>query len=439
MKKYSLLIVDDEHAILELLNDIFENTEYDVRLEHNPVKALEILDDKKFDLVISDLMMPEVSGLQVLSKVIETHPETGTIILTGHASVESAAEAIDSGVDAYLQKPVNPMDILETAKKVIKTKQTCSTAAKGLKTISDLSSLLYQVNDMNLALDMILDTCTEYLNMKQAGIAVYSEKEDKFQIVKHKDMDSYLPVLKFNLSDDINGRPFQSAEPFKIEGTDGEIAISGNPVKIDSAVKELHIFPVRFHEKTLAFLIMPVDDVNYLKDNKILELIKTFVNQISPVFFSSEWSKKSWSSYENIISKIIKDRVYESRLILNPISFALVRIVAKDKFDDSLVLENAIRTYQSTFINMLDKIGDLIWLTADTVFLIYPNADLFKIESITSDLKNEIERISINEETHTAFTLKYACMSYPQSGEHAAEIISNLWLKLFDEIYFMQN
>jgi len=252
-------------------------------------------------------------------------------------------------------------------------------------------------------------------------------------------MDSFLPVLQFNLSDDINGRSFQSAEPFYLEGLNGEISINKNRIKIDSVISELHIFPIRFHEKTLAFLILPIEDLNYMKNNNASELIKMFVNQISPVFFSSEWAKKSWNSYENIISKIIKDRVYESRLVLNPISFALVRIIAKDKFDDSLILENAIRTYQSTFINTLDKLGDLIWLTADTVFLIFPNADLFKVESVTSDLKNKIEKISIKEEASTAFTLKYACMSYPQSGEHAAEIINNLWLKLFDEIYFMQN
>jgi len=244
---------------------------------------------------------------------------------------------------------VNPADIVKAAKNVLKSKQTCLNTTKGLKTISDLSSLLYQVNDMNLALDMILDTCTEYLSMRRAGIAVYSEKEDKFQIVKQKNMDSFLPVLQFNLSDDINGRSFQSAEPFYLEGLNGEISINKNRIKIDSVISELHIFPIRFHEKTLAFLILPIEDLNYMKNNNASELIKMFVNQISPVFFSSEWAKKSWNSYENIISKIIKDRVYESRLVLNPISFALVRIIAKDKFDDSLILENAIRTYQSTY------------------------------------------------------------------------------------------
>ncbi len=439
MKKYSLLIIDDEQPILELLSDIFERKEFDVTLESNSVKALEMLDKKKFDLVISDLMMPVVSGLQILTKVKESNPETGIIILTGHASVESAAKAIEDGVDAYLQKPVNPIDILETAKKVVKSKQICISTTKGLKTISELSSLLYQVNDMNLALEMIMDTCTEYLSMNQAGVAVFTEKEDKFQIIKHKNMDSFLPALQFNLTDDINGRSLQAAEHFYIDSLKGEMTLTGRQIKIDDAVKELHVFPIRFHEKTLAFLIVPVIDISFMKNKNTLYLINMFVNQISPVFYSSEWVKKSWNSYENIISKIIKDRVYESQLVLNPISFALLRIVAKDKFEDSLVLENAIRTYQAAFINMLDTLGDLIWLTADTVFLIYSNADLFKVESAASDLKNEIEMICIKDDISNAFTLKYACMSYPQSGEHAAEIINNLWLKLFDEIYFMQN
>ena len=148
--------------------------------------------------------------------------------------------------------------------------------------------------------------------------------------------------------------------------------------------------------------------------------------------------QKSSYTFENIISKIIKDRVYEARLVLNPVSFAVFRLVFKSQVSDSMILEDAISRYQKEFHKLLSSIGDLIWLTADTVFFVYGNADLFVAESLANDVKSKIEQLCEKDESQTPFSLKYACISYPQSGENAVEIINSLWLKLFEEIYLME-
>jgi hypothetical protein len=157
------------------------------------------------------------------------------------------------------------------------------------------------------------------------------------------------------------------------------------------------------------------------------------------VLTSFEVSKESGNSYENIISKIVKERVHEARLMLNPVSFAVLRIVYKDQFVDSLVLEDAMRQYQAKFHDKFEGKGDLLWLTADTAFVILPFMDLFMAESLATELKEDVSQICVHEEGKPSFELKYACISYPQSGESSQEIINNLWLRLFEAIYFMQS
>ena len=440
MKKYSILLVDDEQTILELLGDILEFQGYQITAESNSLRALDLLEHKTFDLVITDLMMPEVSGLEIARKVKQVSPQSGLIILTGHGSIESASQAVELGVDGYLQKPVHNKAIIGMVKKVLE-RETRSPIepANRYKTLLELSSLLFQVNDFNLALDMIMDACVEYLNMEMAGIALLMDEQEHYQLLRQKNLDSLLPFFVFKNSDKINSMDIQQSEPVRFVLTDGKMNLNGRDFAVAPELKAIELFPVRFREETIAFLVFGSKSEQLPCSDEDRKLLRMLADQVAPVLNSFEKVKKSANAYENIISKIIKDRVYESRLGMNPISFALIRIVAKDKFEDSLVLEDAIRQYQFRFIEKLQQLGDLIWLTVDTAFFIFPNADLFKVESVTSDLKGEIEQITLCDEQRTAFTLKYACMSYPQSGEYAAEIINNLWLKLFDEIYFMQN
>ena len=440
MKNFSILLIDDEQNILDLLTDILELQGYQITVENNSVRALELIDEQSFDLVITDLMMPEVSGLHIAQKLRRNRPHTRIIILTGHGSVESASRALELGVDGYLQKPIHNHEIIGMVEKVLAKKDKAAKRVQEnkYKTLLELSSLLYQVKDFDLALDMISDTCTEYLDIRRVGLA-FLQEDDKFKIVRQHNLHEEAETIVFDNTQSLNDVPVQALEPTCIGNLQGKINIDGSELTLDPRIKEIHLFPISFREKVSAYLIIASEEAGSFEQKEEKDYIRFFCNQVAPVLSSFKNVKKTNNAYENIISKIIKDRVYESRLGMNPISFALIRIVAKDKFEDSLILDDAIRQYQSKFVDKLQQLGNLIWLTVDTAFFIFPNADLFKVETLASDLKNEIETITLCDEQRTAFTLKYACMSYPQSGEYAAEIINNLWLKLFDEIYFMQN
>jgi signal transduction histidine kinase/CheY-like chemotaxis protein len=79
---------------------------YEVTGEQSPAKALELMDDSKFDLIISDIRMPEIDGIEILRRAREKDPFMGVILITGYASLESARDAVDRGAYGYLTKPL---------------------------------------------------------------------------------------------------------------------------------------------------------------------------------------------------------------------------------------------------------------------------------------------------------------------------------------------
>ena len=116
----NILIVDDEKDMLALLKRIIhEEKDYNIRLESDPLKALEAFQKTPFDLVITDLKMPQMGGIELLDKIKQIKPDVSVIILTAYATIETAVEAIRKGADDYITKPFRRERILLTIDKVM--------------------------------------------------------------------------------------------------------------------------------------------------------------------------------------------------------------------------------------------------------------------------------------------------------------------------------
>ncbi len=103
--KLEILIVDDDKKLLSALKTILIEEEDEVTLCSDGRKAIDICRSRKFDLVITDLMMPGASGLEVLRETRRVYPETFVILITGFASLETAVQAIREGAYDYITKP----------------------------------------------------------------------------------------------------------------------------------------------------------------------------------------------------------------------------------------------------------------------------------------------------------------------------------------------
>ncbi|MBP6672244.1 MAG: sigma-54-dependent Fis family transcriptional regulator [Bacteroidetes bacterium] len=122
MKK-KILVVDDEEIIRDSISFILEKEGYMVRKAENGAMALKVMSENMFDLVITDIEMPELRGPELLEKISERFPQTFVIIITAYASIETAVAAIRKGAYDYLLKPIEFDDLLFRIKKLFEYKE----------------------------------------------------------------------------------------------------------------------------------------------------------------------------------------------------------------------------------------------------------------------------------------------------------------------------
>jgi len=119
MKKTNILIVDDEIDLLETLGDIFESKGYNVTMVEDGNKALELLRKKYFDIILMDLKMPGISGVESFKEVKNLHPSAAIIMMTAGSVREEIKEAMGSGVDAVVDKPFNVKKLVVTIESIL--------------------------------------------------------------------------------------------------------------------------------------------------------------------------------------------------------------------------------------------------------------------------------------------------------------------------------
>ena len=115
----SILIVDDEKGQREILNLILKKEDYDVVDVPGVREALEQLEQREFDLIMTDLKMQGQSGLDLLEKVLADDPQQCIIMMTAHGTTETAIEATKLGACDYLLKPFEADDLLDMVARAV--------------------------------------------------------------------------------------------------------------------------------------------------------------------------------------------------------------------------------------------------------------------------------------------------------------------------------
>lgn len=113
----SILVLDDEPIVGKRLRAALEKNNYAVEVFEDSRAALRRLDEKEFDIIVTDVRMEEVDGIQVLEHVLERSARTRVIVITGYATVEVAREALAKGAFDFIAKPFKPDDLRQVIKK----------------------------------------------------------------------------------------------------------------------------------------------------------------------------------------------------------------------------------------------------------------------------------------------------------------------------------
>jgi len=176
--KTKILVIDDEKVIRNGCNEVLTQDGYDVILAENGEQGLEMIEKAHFDVILLDLMMPGLSGFDVLSHVKALHPDTSIIIITGYATIENSIEAMKKGAFDFVPKPFSPDQLRVVVGKAIE-----HTGA--LKDIANEKSRMRVL-----------------INLITSGVMV-TDAEKKLVLAN----PAFMKIVGFK-GDDIIGRPF---------------------------------------------------------------------------------------------------------------------------------------------------------------------------------------------------------------------------------------
>jgi DNA-binding NtrC family response regulator len=118
-----ILIIDDDENIRKVLTTILEDEGYDVESVDTAKKAIERTRRKFYNLALIDIRLPDMEGIELLTKMKNTTPKIRKIIITGYPTLQNAVEAVNRGADAYIMKPFDMEKVLEEIKDQLKKQQ----------------------------------------------------------------------------------------------------------------------------------------------------------------------------------------------------------------------------------------------------------------------------------------------------------------------------
>ena len=176
--KPKILVVDDDKVIREGCREVLTQDGYEVILAENGELGLKMIEKAHFDVILLDLMMPGLSGFDVLSQVKALHPDTSIIVITGYATIENSIEAMKNGAFDFIPKPFSPDQL-----RVVVSKAIEHTGA--LKDIANEKSRIRVL-----------------INLIANGVMV-TDAEKKLVLAN----PAFMKIMGFK-EDDIIGRPF---------------------------------------------------------------------------------------------------------------------------------------------------------------------------------------------------------------------------------------
>jgi FixJ family two-component response regulator len=136
-----ILVVDDEPLVCRNTKRLFEDRGYEVTTALNGKDALSRFDVDRPDIVIADLKMPEMSGIDVLKEIKKRRPEVIFIIITGYGNISSAVDALKNGASDFLAKPFSSEEIIKAAEKAVE-KAGSGTVSRRPEKVDDIEKIL---------------------------------------------------------------------------------------------------------------------------------------------------------------------------------------------------------------------------------------------------------------------------------------------------------
>ncbi len=435
--KGTILVVDDDAFFRVLCSDILTAGGYSVKTASTGADAIRLVDSEPVDIVITDLVMPDLSGLEVLQRTKQHNTLIDVIVITGHGSIETAIEALKSGAFDYIRKPLNEDELLHTVnsciekKKLLEENQEMRQSLKLFEVCRAVTATIDISKLYNISLDALLQMIPG-----EAGIIVFYEGEVKkleIKAIRHLGIDAGEAVVKAfadNYAKDLQGL--------------GSITVLAKPdIKGggNDAVKEFKSFlvaPITKVKATVGFVIILSrlgKDGYTIRDIKNADFI---VEHASGAFDNAQkYSEAKEMAFIDSLTNLYNSKYLETVLekelkradrLMMPVTVLFLDLDNFKKINDTndhLIGSKVLIEVGKILLKCVREVDTVIRYGGDEYVIILVDADYDVAMRVAERIRSSIEKNNFLEEDFLSIrvTASIGIATYPVHTKDKKELL----------------
>ena len=180
----NILVVDDEHYICEIIQESLSDLDYNVQVAHNPEEAAKIIENQPIDLLLTDLILGDKSGMEVLNQALKLHPDLVVVLMTGQPTIENAVSVLKLGAYDYLVKPFSVERLKVIIRRGLERQQLYreNVHLREMVSLYEISKAMGSTIELGSLLNLILNTAAREFNANLGSVLLWDEKTKDLQV-----------------------------------------------------------------------------------------------------------------------------------------------------------------------------------------------------------------------------------------------------------------
>ncbi len=188
-----ILVVEDDSFFREVFSDLLREDGYEVDVATCGHEALEMIEKQAYHVVVTDLVMEDISGLEILSHVKQLDPAIEVIMVTGHGNMETAIYALKNGARDYLVKPINHVELKHSVALCIEQRRLLdeNQELKGLVNLFQVSQTIANCLDLDRLYALVVDALAKEVGVSR-GLGYFHDSDGKLALLEVRELDEEL-------------------------------------------------------------------------------------------------------------------------------------------------------------------------------------------------------------------------------------------------------
>ncbi len=219
MQKENVLIIDDEEFIRQLSRDVLIKSHYNVQTASDGKDGIRLLENNKFDLILTDIKMPNINGLDFIRHVRANNKEIPIIVITGHGTLDIAINSLRLGAQGFIFKPFTPAELRNAVAEALEKTRLLSEniRMRALMPLFEVSKEIIGEVDPKRLLKLIVDIAVKETRADKVCLALIDEATGKLNVKEFYGLSpNFIRDIEDIYSENIAGLIFKEKKPFLI-------------------------------------------------------------------------------------------------------------------------------------------------------------------------------------------------------------------------------